>query len=150
MWLLLRFRDMGASREELLTLWQQKGRSLLEFASPVFFSRLTLDQSKAIENVQRKAFSIILGSSFKSYKMALITLKQEKLSDRRVAAAIKFGEKCVMNPKHSDMFPKNQPGRNLRAQRMPYKEYFCRTERLYKSSIPAITRLLNSKYKDGK
>ena len=81
--------------------------------------------------------------------MALITLKQEKLSDRRVAAAIKFGEKCVKNPKHSDMFPKNQPGRNLRAQRMPYKEYFCRTERLYKSSIPAITRLLNSKNKDG-
>ena len=148
MWLLLRFRDMGASRYQLLTLWQQKGRSLLEFASPVFFSRLTQEQSKAIENVQRKAFSIILGSTFKNYEMALITLKQEKLSDRRIAAAIKFGEKCVKNPKHSDMFPKNQPGRNLRAQRMPYKEYFCRTERMYKSSIPTITRLLNAKYKD--
>ena len=33
MWLLLWFRDMGASREQLLNLWQQKGRSILEFAS---------------------------------------------------------------------------------------------------------------------
>ena len=67
LWLLLRFRDMGASRQHLLTLWQQKGRSLLEFASPVFFSRLTKEQSKAIEDCQRKAFSIILGPNFKSY-----------------------------------------------------------------------------------
>ena len=34
MWLLLRFRDMGASSEQHLMLWQQKGRSILEFASP--------------------------------------------------------------------------------------------------------------------
>ena len=43
--------------------------------------------------------------------MALITLKHENLSDRRVAAAIKFGKKCIKNPKHADMFPKNQPGK---------------------------------------
>ena len=59
MWLLLRFRDMGANREQLLNLWQQKGRSILEFASPVFFSRLTVEQSKEIEDCQRKAFAII-------------------------------------------------------------------------------------------
>ena len=49
MWLLLRFRDMGASSEQLLMLWQQKGRSILEFSSPVFFSRLTNEQSKEKE-----------------------------------------------------------------------------------------------------
>ena len=148
MWLLLRFRDMGASKQQLLGLWQQKGRSLLEFASPVFFSRLTQEQIKLIEDCQRKAFSIILGSEFKSYERALVTLEQERLSDRRLAAAIKFGEKCLMNPKHSDMFPRNQPGRDLRNPRVPLKEYFCRTDRLYSSSIPTITRLLNAKYKD--
>ena len=84
---------------------------MLEFASPVFFSRLTQEQSKAIENVQRKAFSIILGSTFKNNEMTLTALKQEKLSNRRVAAAIKFGKKCIKNPKHADMFPKNQPGK---------------------------------------
>ena len=75
-------------------------------------------------------------------------MQQERLSERRKAAAIKFGEKCVKNPKHADMFPKNSPGRHLRTPRLPYKEYFCRTERLYESSIPTITRLLNAKYKE--
>ena len=148
MWILLRFRDMGATREQLLRLWQQKGRSILEFASPVFFSRLTQEQSKAIEDCQRKAFSVILGAEFLSYQRALITLQQERLSERRKAAAIKFGEKCVKNPKHADMFPRNSPGRNLRAPRLPYKEYYCRTERLYESSIPTITRLLNAKHRE--
>ena len=149
MWILLRFRDMGASKEQLLSLWQQKGRSVLEFASPVFFSRLTKEQSKVIEDCKRIAFSIILGVDFKSYERALVTMKQERLSDRRLVAAIKFGEKCTLNPKHSDMFPRNLPGRELRTPRVPFKEYFCRTDRLYNSSIPAITRLLNLKYKDN-
>ena len=114
----------------------------------MFFSRLTQEQIKLIEDCQRKAFSIILGSEFKSYERALVTLEQERLSDRRLAAAIKFGEKCLINPKHSDMCPRNQPGRDLRNPRVPLKEYFCRTDRLYSSSIPTITRLLNAKYKD--
>ena len=147
MWLLLRFRDMGANREQLLNLWQQKGRSILEFASPVFFSRITIEQSKEIEDCQRKAFAIILQADFHSYSRALETLGQEKLSIRRNAAAIKFGEKCVKNPKHSDMFPRSLPGRaDIRGQRQPFQEYFCRTDRLFDSSLPAIARLLNEKY----
>ena len=67
--------------------------------------------------------------------------------DRRLTAAIKFGEKCVGNPKHADMFPRSKVGReNIRGERKPFEEYFCRTGRYYKSSIPTITRLLNEKY----
>ena len=148
MWILLRFRDIGASRDQLLSLWHQKGRSILEFASPVFFSRITKEQSKAIEDCQKKAFSVILGAEFLTYQRALMTLQQERLSERRKAAAIKFGEKCLTNPKHADMFPRNPQVRDLRAPRMPFKEYFCRTDRLYQSSIPAITRLLNTKHRE--
>ena len=148
MWLLLRFRDMGASRDQLLMLWQQKGRSILEFASPVFFSRLTKEQSKEIEDCQQKAFAIILQNEFHSYSRALERLGQERLSVRRTAAALKFGEKCLQNPKHSDMFPRSLQGRlNLRGQRVPFQEQLCRTDRLSDSSIPAITRLLNEKYR---
>ena len=147
LWMLIRFRDMGASREQLVNLWQQKGRSILEFASPVFFSRLTLEQINDIESCQRKAFGVILQNKYYSYDKALKTLNQERLSDRRKAAAIKFGEKCVANPKHTDMFPKNPPAReNIRGERPPFKEYNCNRDRLYNSSIPAITRLLNEKY----
>ena len=147
MWLLLRFRDMGANRDQLLNLWFQKGRSILEFASPVFFSRLTEEDKKKIEGCQRKAFAIILQKEFKSYANALVVLGQNTLEDRRIQAAIKFGQKCLTNPKHMDMFPRNVSIHNEgRRSRKPYKEYFCRTNRFYRSSIPTITRLLNEKY----
>ena len=67
LWLLARFRDMGASTAQLVTLWQQRGRSILEFASSVWFSRITAKESRQIEAVQRKAFALILQSQFKSY-----------------------------------------------------------------------------------
>ena len=149
MWILLRFKEMGATRQQLLTIWQQKGRSILEFASPVFFSRLTIEQSEQIENCQRKAFTIILSTEYRSYNVSLVTLGQERLSTRRVSAALRFGQKCVNNPKHADMFPLNELScnvflrDNLMTRNKLYKEYYCNTNRLYNSSLPAITRLLN-------
>ena len=132
---------------QLLNLWQQKGRIILDFASPVFFSQLTIELSKEIEECQRKAFAIILQTNLHSYTRALDSLGQERLSVRRTAAAIKFGEKCVLNPKHKDSFPRSLLGReNIRFQRLPYQEYFCRTDILYDSSLPAIDRHLNEKH----
>ena len=148
-WILLRFRDIGATIEQLITIWQQKGRSVLEFASPVFFSRLTLEQSDKIENVQKKAFTIILQHDYKSYNSALVKLGQEKLSDRRKAAALNFGRKSANNPKHTDMFPLNVAAReNLRPRNETYKEYNCKKGRFYDSSLPTICRMLNQQIHD--
>ena len=146
LWVILRFRDMGASRHQLLSLWQQKGRSILEFASPVFFSKLTEEQSQQLEDCQRKAFAIILDTSYRSYDSSLKILEQQTLSDRRILAATKFGEKCVNNAKHYDMFPKKHSVRYSLRTRKPYEEYFCHTDRFYQSSLPAITRLLNNQH----
>ena len=127
MWPLLRFRDMGATTNQLLNLWIQKGRTVLEFASPVFFSRLTEEQSNQIEKCQKMAFAIILQNGFKNYADALTILKQRSLSERRLDAAIKFGEKCLANPRHSDLFIKNTSMREelRRKNWKPIKEYFC-------------------------
>lgn len=144
LWILMRFREMGASIKQLLTIWQQKGRSTLEFASPFFFSRLAVEQSDQIENCQKRAFAVILGPYYRSYNSALKRLGQETLSDRRVTAALNFGKKCVRNLKHADMFPLNAPLRdNLRPRAEPYKEYTCNTSRFYNSSLLTICRLLN-------
>lgn len=144
MWLLIRFRDMGASRTQLLTLWQHKGRSVLEFASPVFFSSLTQKQSRLLEHCQIIAFTIILNGSYRSYSHALLELKQERFDTRRMAAALKWGKKCVTNPRHSDMFPLYQQNRtNMRKRDIKYDEYFCRSQRMYDSTLPTICRMLN-------
>ena len=137
---------MGASHHQHILLWQQKGRSVLEYASPAFFSRLTQDQSKQIENCQKKAFSIILQDQFKNYENALTVLDQEKLSDRRLSAAMNFGENSANNPRHSDMFPRNEGSKETSRNWKPFKEYFCRTERYYRSSLPTIARMMNEKY----
>ena len=140
---------MGATKQQLLTIWKRKGRSVLEFASPVFFSRLTVEQSDQIENCQRKAFIIILGPEYKSYDSALQLLDQEKLSARRITAALKFGQDCVRNPKHADMFPVRCASReNMRETTKPYQEYTCLNSRFYDSSLPTICRLLNQNYAD--
>ena len=127
-------------------LWQRKERRVLEYASPAFFCRLTQDQCKQIENCQIKAFSIILQDQFKNYENALTVLDQEKLSERRLSAALNFGEKSANNPRHSDMFPRNEGTKETSRNWRPFKEYFCKTERYYKSSLPTIARMMNEKY----
>ena len=55
LWVLVRFKTLGGSIPQLLQVYQTRVRSTLEFASPVFNSGLTLEQSKKLEMVQKKA-----------------------------------------------------------------------------------------------
>ena len=98
LWLLIRFRNLGATQQQLLTLYHLKIRCLLEFAAPAFHGSLTAEQSRALESVQKKAFAIILGSGYKSYNQALKTLSQEELSLRRLKLCKTFATKCTTHP----------------------------------------------------
>ena len=90
LWLLIRFKRLGASQDQLLTLYQLKIRCLAEFAAPAFHGALTLQQTNDIEMLQKKAFAIILGSEYISYRNALNTLAQDKLQTRRLMLCSKF------------------------------------------------------------
>ena len=83
LWLLIRFKNLGATQEQLLTLYQLKIRCLLEFAAPAFHGALTNEQSNKLEMIQRKAFAIILGANYRSYNNALEVLSQNTLNTRR-------------------------------------------------------------------
>ena len=112
-------------------------------AAPAWHSSLTKEDSNKIEREQKKAFAIILGNEYNSYKNALSVLKQKTLEERREEITIKFAKKSAKNPKHNDMFPKvDKTGPDLRTSKK-YKEYECKTKRLYKSAVPYMTRLLN-------
>ena len=50
LWVLIRFKQVGGSTEQLSLVYQTRVRSILEFAAPVFHSRLTSDQSRQIES----------------------------------------------------------------------------------------------------
>ena len=68
LWVLIRFKNLGATTEQLSTVYQTRIRSILEFASPVFHSSLTKDQSKHIESTQKKTLAIILGKDYNYYE----------------------------------------------------------------------------------
>ena len=145
LWILVRFKHLGGSQEQLLKVYQTRIRSTLEFAAPVFWSGLTRQQSDQMEMVQKKGFAIILGKDYKSYKSALSTLSQERLDSRRLELAYKFAVKCSKSPKHAHMFPVNPKPRITSRNPKPYIEPFCHSSRYYNSPIPALSRLLNKR-----
>ena len=145
LWLLIRFKNLGASQEQLLTLYQLKIRCLPEFAAPAFHGALTQQQSNEIEMLQKKAFAIILGSQYKSYSNALKVLAQERLNTRRLKLCTTFAQKCTKHPRHADLFQPNPRYPLNPRSKNKYLTPKCKTTRYYKSAVPFLTRVLNSK-----
>ena len=142
LWLLIRFKNLGATQDQLLTLFQLKIRCLAEFAAPAFHGALTQQQSNDLEMLQKKAFAIILGSGYRSYRNALEKLSQDTLYTRRLQLCKNFAEKCNKNPRQTDLFTPNPRYTNLRSKKK-FLEPKCSTSRYYKSAVPFLTRLLN-------
>ena len=148
LWVLVRFKELGGTSDQLCQVYQTRVRSILEFAAPVFHSSLTKNESKQFETVQKKALAIILGRDYVSYESALSNLNLERLDIRRDMLCQNFALKCVNSKRHKSMFPLNPYNRpNLRNPK-PYLEPRCNTSRYYKSSIPYMIRLLNKNSKD--
>ena len=143
LWILIRFKALWGTRNQLLTVYLSRVRSILEFACPVFNGSLTLEQRQKIEMVQKKAFAIILGREYHSYETALSTLNQERLDTRRERLCLSFAVKCTKSYKHMPMFPTNIFARENMRHSKRYQERICRTSRHYRSPIPYLTRLLN-------
>ena len=148
LWILVRFKTLGGSRDQLLKVFQTRVRSTLEFAAPVFHGGLTQDQSRQLEMVQKKAFAVILGADYVSYESALLALDQERLDKRRLDLSYKFASKCTMSPRHSSIFPPNPNYRPNMRHPKPFMEHLCHTSRYFSSPVPFLARLLNKRSKN--
>ena len=118
---------MGGTELQLLKIYQEKIRSLVEFAVPVFHSSLTAEQHQKLEMVQKKSLAIILGKSYKSYDTALDHFKIDTLEKRRDNISLNFAVKCTRNPRHADLFPLNTNLQQNKRGKKPFAEYQCRT-----------------------
>ena len=143
LWLCWAITDVGGSQAQLLKVYQTRVRSTLEFAAPVFHSGLTQEQSSQIEMVQKKAFAIILGKTYKSYESALASLSQERLDSRRENLSHKFALKCSQSHQHKYIFPPNPNFRPNMRNPKPFLEHQCRSSRYFNSPVPSLARLLN-------
>ena len=143
LWVLVRFKSLGGTTQQLLTVYITRIRSTLEFASPVFHSGLTRDQSEQIELIQKKSLAIILASSYSTYEDALAQSRLERLDKRREHICLSFAQKCAKSSKHQYMFPPNPTLRANSRNPKPYREFNCNTSRYYNSPVPYLARLLN-------
>ena len=141
-WQLIRFKQIGAPRDKLITFYILKIRSILMFGSVCFHSALTQEQRRMLEVQQKKCFIIILGTQYQSYQKALETLALQELEQLREQVCIKWAWNTSRNVQHKHLFPINNSNVNTR-DRKYFVEYKCRTDKFYRSAIPDMIRKMN-------
>ena len=109
MWMLRRLKPLGATTEELLDVYDKQIRCITEFASPVWTSGLTVDESNQIERIQKCAFAIILAEKYSTYNHALKLFNRSTLSSRRTDVKLSFAKTSFRNEKYQHWFVENNP-----------------------------------------
>ena len=131
--------------EDLVLIYNQYIRSILEFNSNVWFSSISNEEREDIERVQRIACRIILKDDYENYDKALEKLNLQNLSERRQMLAGRFAVKCTRNDRFKELFPLNSITGVRDSEKYAVK--FAHTDRLKDSSIPAMQRILNKSAK---
>ena len=80
----------------------------LEYCVPVRHSRLILCQTDQIVMVQNVSMMVILGEKYTTSNNAREKLKLETLHERRNGICLKFGQKALKHPNHTNWFQLNQ------------------------------------------
>ena len=130
--------------KDLVLIYCQFIRSILEFNSNVWFSSITKDESDDIERVQKVACKLILGNQYIDYERALKNLSLENLSERRSKLALKFAKGCLKIDQMKTLFRESKPSKYNTRTRNAYDVDFASSSRLYQSTIPTLQRMLNT------
>ena len=97
-----------------------------------------------IVEINKVALRIILGDSYQCYENALTITKLQTLHERRKDLCLKFAKKCLKNNRANDIFPLNTVADTATRHREKYFVQMARTDRLAKSAVPYMQRLLNN------
>ena len=118
-------------------------RSLLEYASPVFSTLLTVEQINRIERVQNIALKIIYGFEHSSESVRQMA-GLETLQKRRERLFVKFANETFISGRFEDWFEQREGVEYNLRNRKPIKETSARLVRTFKSPIYEMRRLLNN------
>ena len=132
--------NFKADKNRLLNIYCSLIRSIMEYSSVTFGPMITKYDKNRLENIQKKCLRTIYGYGL-SYEELLEKSNIETLENRRQKALRKFANKAANNPQFMHWFPlnKNRTGRH----RKVYEELFARSDRLYRSPLFTMRRLLN-------
>ena len=97
------------------------------------------------------AVRIIMGQKYTNYKDSLSELNLQSLEQRRKMLCLRFAKKCLRNEKLKNMFPKSkQKHKMIKRNTRKYLTRKNRTNRMEKSAIPYMTKLLNDEESEKK
>jgi hypothetical protein len=140
--ILQRLYNFDLPVDDMIEIYVSFIRSLLEYLCVVWHSSITMEESNAIERVQKTALKMILRDNYLDYQSALDLTGLSTLSERRKQLSLNFARKCLKSEESADLFPLNVKSVNTR----PHEKYYvtpARTARLANSAIPYLQRLLN-------
>ena len=92
-------------------------RSIAEYCSVAWHSRLTLLETNKIERIQKTCLRVILGDMYDSYEASLEVCGLDSLHDRRQDRCLKFSLKCCKYPTNSRIFPLNTNNHGYQGKR---------------------------------
>ena len=144
LWAYRRMKKAGMPCDDLLVIYKTVLRPVLEFACVTYGPMLTAQLSEEIERLQLRVMKIIYGI-YVSYATVLNETTLESLGSRRENLITNFALKTVRNPKFTNTwFPLAQPTQYNTRHKKKYAEIKCRTDRMYKSPIYTMRRILNA------
>ena len=128
-WVVRRLKELGASEQELIDIYIEQVRSILELAVPAWQGAITQAERDEIERVQKAAFHIALGDDYQSYRNALKYFEMDSLENRRQKLCKKFARKAIKNPKHQKWFKLNTVTVDTRQKHPKFCEVIAQKER---------------------
>ena len=144
-WILRKLKQLDLDTYILVDFYCKEIRSILEFGVVVWQSGLTIKMRDQLERVQKICINIILCEAdfHVSYRIGCTLLNLEPLHLRRQDLCVKFIQKASLDPRHSDLFVRNEVQINTRKKKPIFKEFSCRNKRFFDSPLCYLTRLLN-------
>ena len=142
--LLHKLFEFVVPEKDLVVIYILFIRSILEQSCVVWHSAITKEEENNLERVQKVCLRIILKENYYNYDEALRRTKLLTLVARREKLCLNFARKCVQNENTWYMFRLNQSSHNMKTRHSEkYEVQHSRTDRLAKSAIPYLQRLLN-------
>ena len=96
---LRKIKSFGASKSEMVHLWIQYCRSVLEQSAVLWQGGLTEENRSSLERTQKSFVKLILGRKYKNYTQALLQLNLSTLDKRRDILSLRWAKKCTENKK---------------------------------------------------
>ena len=150
MWLLRRLASLTTDKHELLETYCKQIRPIVELAVPYWGTRITKHEAILLERIQKTALHIIYGEKYTVYEEILKTSNLQTLADRREGLITKFAIKTYNNPKFKTWFVNKEIKMvNTRSNQQFLKEVPSRTRRYKNSTIPVITKIINTHHKEN-